>query len=86
MERCRSGLTGRPGKSVYSQEYHGFESHSLRQIEIVPEIPSTSDHKRRRKGASVRLEPFLVPNCPSLVINQMTPKGICTLGQMFEKA
>jgi len=28
----------------------------------------------------------LVPNCPSLVINQMTPKGICTLGQMFEKA
>ena len=31
MERCRSGLTGTPGKRVYGKPYRGFESHSLRK-------------------------------------------------------
>ena len=30
MERCRSGLTGRPGKSVRGKPCRGFESLSLR--------------------------------------------------------
>ncbi len=30
MERCESGLIGRPGKSVCQQWHRGFESLSLR--------------------------------------------------------
>ncbi len=32
MERCRSGLTGSPGKTVYQKWYRGFESHPFRQV------------------------------------------------------
>ena len=32
MERCESGLIGRPGKSVCQQWHRGFESLSLRQL------------------------------------------------------
>ena len=39
MERCVSGLNGRPGKSVYQQWYREFESRLLRQIERPFERP-----------------------------------------------
>ncbi len=35
MERCRSGLTGRPGKSVRGKPCRGFESLSLRRLKLL---------------------------------------------------
>ena len=62
MERCRSGLTGGPGKTVYQKWYREFESRPLRSGDFNRSNPGFCEEQKSapawRAGLPARVREF----------------------------